>query len=205
MECRPQVRRVPRDTTAGRIPHRVRYTDLAADAISGDCRGGMMLEKIVSGGQTGVDRAALDVALQLGIPCGGWCPEGRRAEDGGIPSRYPLQETASSVYRDRTERNVRDSDATLVLTIGPPRGGTATTIRLAAQHHRPCLVLDLSQNPGCEAVRAWLNDNGIATLNVAGPRESGVPGIHGQASDFLRQCLVDRAATASPPRRPDGT
>ncbi len=164
-----------------------------------------MLETIVSGGQTGVDRAALDVALQLGIPCGGWCPKGRRAEDAPIPSLYPLRETASSVYRDRTERNVRDSDATLVLTSGPPRDGTAATIEIAAQHHKPCLVLDLSQNPGCGAVRAWLQDNGIATLNVAGPRESGVPGIHGRAVDFLRQCLVGRAATVSPPVTPEGT
>src|SRR6266571_9073801 len=84
----------------------------------------MVVSKIVSGGQTGVDRAALDVALELGIPCGGWCPRGRRAEDGIIPERYPLIETPTTAYPQRTERNVRDSDGTLVLTVGRADGGT---------------------------------------------------------------------------------
>src|SRR5438552_18876277 len=87
---------------------------------------------IHSGGQTGVDRAALDVALELGLPCGGWCPKGRRAEDGPIPARYPLIETSSPFYPQRTKRNVLDSDGTLILTFGCPTGGTALTIRTAA-------------------------------------------------------------------------
>ena len=101
------------------------------------------VEKIISGGQTGVDRAALDVALAMGIDCGGWCPKGRRAEDGSIPSRYPLAETASPAYSQRTKRNVRDSDATLILARGQPRGGTLLTKRTAVELGKPCLSIDL--------------------------------------------------------------
>mgnify|MGYP003793290687 CR=1 FL=1 len=90
-----------------------------------------MIKKIVSGGQTGVDRAALDVAMQLGIPVGGWCPRGRRAEDGRIPDSYPLREASSVNYAKRTELNVRDSDGTLILSGGPLTGGTALTESLA--------------------------------------------------------------------------
>src|SRR5438105_15558458 len=91
------------------------------------------LHKIVSGGQTGVDRAALDVALELGMPCGGWCPRGRRAEDGPITDRYPLSETPWSGYPQRTGWNVRDADGTLILTMGQADRGTALTQQLAAR------------------------------------------------------------------------
>lgn len=97
-----------------------------------------MVEQIVSGGQAGVDRAALDVALQLGMPCGGWCPKDRKAEDGLIAPCYPLRETPSDDYAQRTEWNVRDSDGTLVLTIGPPTEGTAFTVTVAARLKKPC-------------------------------------------------------------------
>lgn len=147
------------------------------------------IEKIVSGGQTGVDRAGLDVAIALGIPHGGWCPKGRKAEDGTIPAVYQLQETPKTYCKQRTEWNVRDSDGTLILTRGEPTGGTATTIKLAAAHGKPCLVLDLLTSPASETVRTWIEANGIRVLNVAGPRESGCPGIYDQAVAFLRQCL----------------
>ncbi len=150
----------------------------------------------MSGGQTGVDRAALDAALDRALPCGGWCPRGRRAEDGVIPDRYPLQETPSSDYSERTEWNVRDSDATLVLTWGPPTGGTAYTIERAVDLGRPLLVVDLSAAAGPDPVRAWLRGEDVRVLDVAGPRESGCPGIHAQARRFLEQVFT--SATPGP-------
>ena len=151
-----------------------------------------MITRIVSGGQTGVDRAALDVALELGIPCGGWCPKGREAEDGPIAARYPLIETPAAGYAQRTEWNVRDSDGTLVLTRGEPTGGTAMTIAIAARLREPCLVLDLAGPADPSSVQGWANANTIAVVNIAGPRESGSPGIYAQAVLFLRQVLSGR-------------
>jgi hypothetical protein len=133
--------------------------------------------RIVSGGQTGVDRAALDVALELGLSCGGWCPRGRLAEDGPLPLHYPLDETPDEAYEQRTEWNVRDSDGTLILHRGPLRGGTALTHRLAGRYRRPILTVDLDQEPKPDAVREWIDQAAIRVLNVAGPRESGSPGI----------------------------
>jgi hypothetical protein len=146
--------------------------------------------KIVSGGQTGVDRGALDAAIACGVEHGGWCPKERRAEDGRIPERYRLVETASPEYAVRTERNVRDTDGTLVLTVGTPSGGTALTCELATAQRRPCLVVDLataSVEP--EAVRRWIDEHGIRVLNVAGPRESMHPGIQTKARNYVRQVL----------------
>src|SRR5438874_13738009 len=144
-----------------------------------------MLTKIVSGGQTGVDRAALDVALELGIPCGGWCPKGRRAEDGPIPERYPLTETPWSGYPQRTQWNVRDSDGTLVLLNGEPDRGTRLTIELAARRKKPCLVVNLMDRPDPSDVWAWADANGVSVLNVAGPRASECPNIYADAAQFL--------------------
>lgn len=144
--------------------------------------------KIVSGGQTGVDRAALDVAIDLGLACGGWCPKGRKAEDGPIPAEYPLKETKSADYVERTRLNVRDSDATLVLTRGTPTGGTALTLTFAGKLRRPTLVIDLAADDGgadAARVREWIAEAGIATLNLAGPRESNHPGIYDDAVHFL--------------------
>src|SRR5262245_29120457 len=153
------------------------------------CHHRRVIGKIVSGGQTGVDRAALDVAQELGIRRGGWCPRGRLAEDGAIDARYPLQETPSSEYTQRTRWNVRDSDGTLVLTRASPRGGTALTLRCARRLHRPVLVIDLSLPSEPAALREWAESRAVGTLNVAGPRESTAPGIHAQAVAFLRAAL----------------
>jgi len=153
----------------------------------------VQLEQIVSGGQTGVDRAALDVALELGIPCGGWCPRGRLAEDGPIAERYPLRETRSARYARRTLWNVRDSDATLILARGALGGGTAYTARVAHDLERPLLVLPPDVAHVARALE-WLRDDLVSVLNVAGPRESGAPGSYAAARLFLLALL--RAARA---------
>jgi len=149
------------------------------------------LRRIVSGGQTGVDRAALDAALAFGLDCGGWCPRGRRAEDGRIPDRYTLTETRSPLYSVRTRRNVEDSDATLVLARGPAAGGTLRTVAAARAAGRPCRIVDLA-TAGAEApaeAAAWLAAERIAVLNVAGPRESTAPGIGAAARRFMDALL----------------
>ena len=156
----------------------------------------MPVEAIISGGQTGVDRAALDAALELGIPCGGWCPRGRRAEDGPIPDRYPLHETSTDAYPQRTERNVRDSDGTLILTRGMPDRGTALTRNLARKHKKPCKFVNLSRPPLPEAVRTWIESHPIRILNVAGPRESSQPGIGARARQFLLAVLSDEGCNS---------
>jgi hypothetical protein len=133
--------------------------------------------RVVSGGQTGVDRAALDAATTLGLPIGGWCPHGRRAEDGPIPDRYALHETPSADYAERTEWNVRDSDATLILHRGPMTGGTRLTAELARRLGKPLLARDLAESIDVPAIVNWLIANHVRVLNCAGPRESGAPGI----------------------------
>lgn len=148
---------------------------------------------VISGGQSGVDRAALDVALALGLNCGGWCPAGRRAEDGPIPARYPLMETDTADYTERTRRNVAESDATLVLCQGALAGGTLLTVQLAGVLDKPCLVIDLRRPWQPQDVRGWLDACAVKTLNLAGPRESGAPGIYALASEFLRAALVPAA------------
>jgi len=148
--------------------------------------------KIVSGGQTGVDRGALDAAIALGVPHGGWCPRGRLAEDGRIPRRYKLTETDSPEYRVRTEQNVLDSDGTLILCRGAPSGGTELTLRLAEQHRKPVIVVDLDHAPGAEEIHAWLRAHTVQVLNVAGPRESQSPGIAAAAADFIERLFAEQ-------------
>ena len=143
------------------------------------------LEKIVSGGQTGVDRGALDAALERQFPCGGWCPKGRLAEDGPIDKAYPLNETPTANYPERTELNIRFSDGTLILTEGPLTGGTALTERLAIKHGRPVLVIELSDPTGLAKAHTWIMRKDLRILNVAGPRESGSPGIQERSRRFI--------------------
>lgn len=148
-----------------------------------------IIRKLVSGGQTGVDRAALDIALELGIQCGGWCPRGRLAEDGVIPARYPLQETESSIYEERTRLNVLDSDGTLILGMGELSGGTAYTVDVANENGKPFLIITLDESADPRKVIDWIKHTGIDVLNVAGPREDRHLLIHEQATDFLRKVL----------------
>ena len=142
--------------------------------------------RILSGGQTGVDRAALDVALALGIPCGGWCPRGRVAEDGPIDPRYPLLETGGSDPGERTQRNVAAADATLILAPQPLTGGSALTRACAEELGKILLVIEPSTADAARvAVARWLAEHAPEVLNVAGPRESEAPGIYRESRAFL--------------------
>lgn len=145
-------------------------------------------QRIVSGGQTGVDRAALDAALAAGVPCGGWCPAGRAAEDGPIPSHYALQETPEALPAQRTAWNVRDSDATLILAPSEPAGGTLFTLRCARALYRPVLCV-APQPHHLGTARIWLLLYQPAVLNVAGPRESEAPGVYAAARAFVLALL----------------
>lgn len=149
--------------------------------------------KIISGGQTGADRAALDAAIELGIAHGGWCPRGRRAEDGPIPARYSLEETDSPEYAVRTELNIRGSDATLIVGEPPLSGGTALTERLACRHGKPYLLISPSaaDEQAVATVRQWLQAGKYTVLNVAGPRESQLPGIGRRTFELLLAIFSD--------------
>lgn len=145
------------------------------------------VSKIVSGGQTGVDRAALDWALENDIPHGGWCPRGRRAEDGRLHHRYALRETDSSDYSERTKKNVEDTDGTLIINSGELSGGTAKTASYARSVGKPLMIVNLDEtSDNCrERVLDWMSSNRVRTLNVAGPRESKVPDIYKKAKNLL--------------------
>jgi len=171
----------------------------------------MVLRKIVSGGQSGVDRGALDASIAAGLDHGGWCPRGRKAEDGPIPAQYQLIELPSSSYAARTERNVVESDGTLVLAWGKPAGGTRLTQRLAARLGKPSLLVDLGDVQSAaggesepdvadsqlaptdrqlDAVLTWIGRSSIEVLNVAGPRESQSPGIQKRAERFITRLIA---------------
>jgi len=145
-----------------------------------DARGALTLVKIVSGGQTGADRAALNWAMTHGVPHGGWCPQGRKAEDGTIAPGYRLTETPSDSYVQRTEWNVRDSDGTVILSLSRTlTGGSRRTAELAQQHGKPWLHLSKDANKGNagERLRRFVQQHHIRVLNVAGPRASTEPDI----------------------------
>lgn len=151
-------------------------------------------EKIISGGQSGVDRAGLDAAIALNIPHGGWCPRGRMAEDGRIPKRYQLTESTAFAYPVRTEQNVRDSDATILILSGALTGGTKLTRGKCLQVGRPFLNFDLhSDTP--QVIRDFLLETKPRVLNIAGPRESSRPGIYNKALRLLLAALDTQPAT----------
>ncbi len=138
------------------------------------------VERIVSGGQTGADRAALDFALAHGIPHGGWCPRGRLTEDGALEGCYELRETPDEDYPQRTKWNVRDSDGTVIFSIAPElSGGSKLTVDLAAELSKPCLHLSEIRegNNAADRLRDFLVQHGIRVLNVAGPRASNEPAV----------------------------
>ena len=157
-----------------------------------------LIDKIVSGGQTGVDRAALDWALQRGVAHGGWCPKGRLAADGPLPEHYLLRETDSTGYRQRTKLNVRDSDATLIFNTGVLDGGTLQTVRFAQTLGKPHLVAqldELTQDSVVRRIRVWLTEGQFGLLNVAGPREEKRPGVYACVAAQLDACF--RGSTAA--------
>lgn len=151
------------------------------------------LKKIISGGQTGVDRAALDVAIRLGKAHGGWIPKGRLTEDGPLPSHYQLQEMPTEEYDARTEKNVLESDGTLIISRGKPTGGTDYTRKMALKHGRQLLHIDLAlgqrASDAGSLVASWVDMNRIETLNVAGPRASHDPAIYMDTINILTHAL----------------
>jgi hypothetical protein len=148
-----------------------------------------MVKKIVSGGQTGADRAALDAAIELGIPHGGWIPKGRKTENGTLADKYELREMPTSSYSKRTEQNVIDSDGALIISHGDLSGGSFFTMKMAKKHKRPCLHIDLSKSNAFEAAKkivTWIEDNRVEVLNVAGPRASKDPEIYKAVKQLLQ-------------------
>jgi putative molybdenum carrier protein len=157
--------------------------------------------KIISGGQTGVDRAALDVALKYGIECGGWCPAGRLDELGRIPDRYPIKELPGGDFAARTLQNVRDSDATVIFHFGNMRGGTEDTVRCCVQENRPHALINAAKIPANEAAESVTNlvhTNKAEILNVAGPRQSEWAEGYKYASQTLEIVAATITRNAAP-------
>lgn len=144
---------------------------------------------ILSGGQTGVERAALDWALAADIAHGGWCPRGRTSQDGPLPERYKLKETEAIGYSQRTRMNVRDADATLIIHHGLLVGGTRRTLRFADEMKKPVQLVDLSKDWQSQTIHvlAWWSERGLHSLNVAGPSEERVQGIYALTMNLLQQ------------------
>jgi hypothetical protein len=149
--------------------------------------------KIISGGQTGVDRAALDVALKHGIECGGWCPAGRRDEFGRIPDQYPVQELAVGGFRERTLQNVKDSDGTVIVYPGKLSGGTVQTVRSCIELQRPHQLIDaskVSRQDAAKLIAGFVRKHKIKSLNVAGPRQSEWRAGYDYAAGVLNAFLL---------------
>ena len=152
-----------------------------------------MLQRIVSGGQTGADRAALDAALEIGFPCGGYCPKTREAEDGPIDVRYPLIEIEGG-YAERTRKNVEESDGTLIVFRSPIHGGTRLTREYCLRYEKPCLLIDfprVSPTQALEDLKSFIAQYEIAVLNVAGPRASDCPEVYGYVHDLILKLCPD--------------
>lgn len=150
--------------------------------------------RIISGGQTGADRAALDFALEHDISCGGWCPKGRLAEDGCLPERYPLRETSTASYAQRTRQNIEDADRTVIFTHGDSFDrGSLLTRKICLEKQKPVLIIDLAEKEEVLNIRfaGWMKEEKIRILNIAGPRESFLPGIYLKTLDFLEKMLLN--------------
>ena len=148
---------------------------------------------IISCGQTGVDQGALAAALARGVGCGGWCPEGRRCEEGTIPAIYPVRELAGSGYRERTRQNVVDADGTAIIYDAVLEGGTRLTAEYCELEGKPHVLIDAttpSQAESVDALKNFIRDNGIEILNVAGPRASKWPDAHAYTHALLTKFLV---------------
>lgn len=146
--------------------------------------------KIISGGQTGVDRAALDFALNNGLNCGGWCPLGRKSEDGIISEKYPLLETKTSKYSERTKLNVQISDGTLLIFDKIFDKGSTLTKNLAIEYLKSLFLYDLSANIEISEIKKWMHSNKINVLNIAGPRESNSIGIYLKTYKLLSEIFI---------------
>ena len=147
-----------------------------------------MIKKIMSGGQTGADRAALDFAIKMDLPHGGWVPKGRVAEDGPLPDKYKLQEMQTANYPKRTEQNIIDSDGTLIITHGKLTGGSRLTKEFAENQKRPYLHIDLNETAifeAAEQIIQWVMENRIGVLNIAGSRASKDPKIYRAVYELL--------------------
>ncbi len=148
--------------------------------------------RIVSGGQTGVDRGALDAALESNTACGGWVPDGRKAEDGTVPARYPVQELAGGDYRARTLKNLQDSDGTVIIYFGQLSGGTQQTLRFCLDGCKPYLLIDAQEvvaDRAAERIVGFLGELDGSTLNFAGPRASSEPRAHGYTKAAVMKAL----------------
>ncbi len=147
--------------------------------------------RIISGGQTGVDRAALDFALENQIDCFGWCPKGRKAEDGVIPNTYPLKEAETSGYEKRTLKNVEESQGLMVFVDGEPDNGTILAIDHAEKQNKPIYIIHLSMNVEDQetGILDFLEDQEVTIVNIVGPRESNSPGIYRKTKSFLEELI----------------
>jgi len=153
------------------------------------------ITKVISGGQTGADRAGLDYAIKHDIPHGGWIPKGRKTEDGKLPERYQLQEMPTGEYRKRTEKNILDSDGTLIVSHGQLSGGSALTRELAKKNKKFWIHIDMQEvtlETAAARLASWIEKNRIGTLNVAGPRASKDPKIYAATLALLEQAVLTK-------------